>query len=97
MLNTLDWMVGEDKFISIRGKSAKPIQLNQEIVNKSHDFIMWGTSLGLPILVIIVGIFLFINDQSRKRALLERFNKRSDKVSEKDVEIVKDNDSAGGK
>ncbi len=92
MLNTLDWMVGEDKFISIRGKSAKPIQLNQEIVNKSHDFIMWGTSLGLPILVIIVGIFLFINDQSRKRALLERFNKRSDKVTEKDVEIVKDND-----
>jgi hypothetical protein len=78
MQNTIDWMVGNEQLIPVRGKSVEPPQINRKIADEYHGIILWGNVLFVPILVIILGIVYIIINQFRKKEIFKAFNPNSD-------------------
>ncbi|MFW5799320.1 MAG: Gldg family protein [Spirochaetota bacterium] len=90
MQNTIDWMIGKDSLIPVRGKSVRPAQLNQETADKYHNVILWGNVLGLPLIVILIGLILWIRDANKKEKLLKEFNP----VNSNSAESIKEDDTS---
>lgn len=82
MQNTIDWMIGEDTFIPVRGKSVRPTQLDREVVETLHGSIMWGNTIGIPLIIIIIGMIVWMVRSKKREALYKRFNNPIEKVED---------------
>ncbi len=78
MQNTIDWMVGNEQLIPVRGKSVEPPQINRKIADDYHGIILWGNVLFVPLLVIILGIVYIVINQFRKKEIFKTFNPNSE-------------------
>lgn len=76
MQNVIDWLIGKDKLIPLRGKSIEPVQLNQELVEKYHVQIMWGNIITIPLNIILIGIIIWLIDKLRRASIRRNFNKK---------------------
>ncbi|MCC7430078.1 Gldg family protein [bacterium] len=54
-LNSVDWLASSEGLISIRSREVTDRKI-EEITDGKKDFIKWGNSIGLPLLVLVFGL-----------------------------------------
>jgi ABC-2 type transport system permease protein len=68
-LNMVDWLTLGEQLINIRARGMSDRPLKEDITDKEKDTIKFLNMFGVPILVIIFGIIVFILRKNKKRKL----------------------------
>ncbi|MFV1958199.1 MAG: hypothetical protein ACC662_02175, partial [Planctomycetota bacterium] len=57
--NLIDWATGSEDLLSLRAKARKP-RLIEETDAKAQKLVTWLNIVGMPILVLLIGILVFV-------------------------------------
>ena len=76
VLNLLDYLNGREGFAVMRGKAAMFSPL-KEVSPETRGFVKMFNVVGLPVLVAVAGVLVWLSWNSRKRRIREMFAART--------------------
>lgn len=65
VLNSIDWLMGDDALLSLRGKATKPRTI-AEVEDNKRTLLMWLNLGGVPLLMLFVGVIVFLRRQAQR-------------------------------
>jgi ABC-type uncharacterized transport system involved in gliding motility auxiliary subunit len=70
VLNTFDWLMGDDELLAMRGRGLSFALLNEDIGSLKRNIIKYGNIFGGPALLILLGLIIWQKREKKRRKLM---------------------------
>ncbi len=70
MMNTFDWLLGDDELLAMRGRGLSFALLDEDIGNSRRNIIKYGNIFGGPALLLLLGLIIWRRRENKRAKLM---------------------------